>query len=213
MDLHLDFLHLGHDHNRRRRGMDPPATFRLRHTLDTVRAPLELEVAESAPPFDGDDDLPEPAQTARARGEHLGLPTHSLRVAGIHPEEVTSKERRLFAARAGTDLDDRVLLVVRILRQEHQDELPLHRLAAGHELPELLLGEIPKLPFRLLDQPLGFCELPLELLELAELCDNVRQLGVRAGRLLEPLLVPSQVGVAQLLGEAIISHFDVTKLI
>ena len=85
---------------------------------------------------------------ADARGSRSFQPLR-LGVARVHAEEIGREERRLFAALAAADLEDRVLLVVRIGRQEQELDLPLERAAlrlqlgssSSHELAQLGIGE------------------------------------------------------------------------
>ena len=77
--------------------------------------------------------------------EDLGLPALALGVARVHAEEVADEERRLLAAGAGADFDDRVL-VGRAGRgeQQHLEARPRAR-PARLELLRLLLGHRPQL--------------------------------------------------------------------
>ena len=54
--------------------------------------------------------------------EHLGLPAAPLGVAQVHPQQVAGEQRRLLAALARLDLDDHVLAVVRVARDEQLGE-------------------------------------------------------------------------------------------
>ena len=56
------------------------------------------------------------------------------RVARVHAVEVAREQARLVAAGAGADLDDDVLVVVRVARQHHDLELVLELLAPRLEL-------------------------------------------------------------------------------
>src|SRR5207244_4043113 len=64
------------------------------------------------------DHLLEAPEAGRARGEHLDAPAVPLGVARVHAEELGSEQARLVAARAGTDLEHRVALVVGVLGEE-----------------------------------------------------------------------------------------------
>ena len=64
------------------------------------------------------DDLLDAAEVALGEADHLDPPALQLGVALVHAQEVAREQRRLVAARAGTDLDDRVLLVGDVLRQQ-----------------------------------------------------------------------------------------------
>ena len=52
--------------------------------------------------------------------EHLGPPAAPLGVAQVHPQQVAGEQRRLLAALARLDLDDHVLVVGRVARQQQR---------------------------------------------------------------------------------------------
>src|SRR4029079_12846344 len=100
-------------------------------------------------PGDERDELLDAARRRLALAQDLDLPALRLRVAADHAEEGGREERRLLAALAAPDLEDRVPLVVRIPRQEQElevrFELRLLRLELGQlrarELAELRIGQ------------------------------------------------------------------------
>ena len=128
VDLDVDLLGLGQHRDRRGRGVDPPLALGLRHPLDAVRAALELEdrVGALAAHFEG--DLLEAARLGGRLREDVGGEAAQLGVAGQHLVEVAGEERRLVAAGAGADLDDHVLLVVRVPFDHRQADLLFERL-------------------------------------------------------------------------------------
>ena len=142
-DLDLDLLGLREHRDGRGRGVDPPLRLGLRHPLDAVGAALELEhrVGALAPDLEG--DLLEAADLGRRLREHLGLKAALLRVAGEHLEQVAGEQGRLVATRAGADLDDHALVVVRVALDHRQADLllelaqPFGRL--GDQPPQLLV--------------------------------------------------------------------------
>jgi hypothetical protein len=60
-----------------------------------------------------------------------------LGVAQVHPQQVAGEQRRLLAALPGLDLQDHVLAVVRITRQQQLAQLVLQR-----ALPDGQLGRL-----------------------------------------------------------------------
>ena len=80
----------------------------------------------------------------------LGLPAVALGVAAVHAEELGREERGLLAARAGADLDDDVLVVVGVARQE-QDAQLLDRAAPASRLGlvDLVARQVAQLGVRL----------------------------------------------------------------
>ena len=75
----------------------------------------------------------------------FNLPAAVFRVLAVHAKKLRRKERRLIAARARTNLEHHVFLVVRILRQEQFFEFCRLRFLFAPRLPKLLLRERPKL--------------------------------------------------------------------
>ena len=86
-----------------------------------------------------------PPTSALARRHHLEAPALPLGEPAVHPEQFGGEQRRLVAARAGADLEQDVLLVVRVLRDEQDLRCSA---AARHAAPpgrELLLRELAHL--------------------------------------------------------------------
>src|SRR2546428_5136635 len=75
-----------------------------------------------------EDDLLEAAQIAFVSVQHLHLPAVALGVAAVNAVEIAGEQRGLIAARCRADLDDDVLLVELVFRDESQPELFLKRL-------------------------------------------------------------------------------------
>ena len=69
--------------------------------------------------------------------EHLELPAHAAGVALVHLEQVAGEEVGLLAALGAADLDDDVLALVRVLRQEQQADLGLEPVDVGLGLRDL----------------------------------------------------------------------------
>ena len=63
-----------------------------------------------------ENDLAQAADARLVRSQHLCLPAMALCVAVVHPEQLRREERGLLPARAGADLDDYGLVVVRVAR-------------------------------------------------------------------------------------------------
>src|SRR5919202_1182472 len=106
--------------------MNPPARLSNRYALHAMNATFKLQVAVSTIAADLEDDLLEAADPGLVTGEDLDLPVFPLGVERIHPEEVGGKERGLVATGPGPDLDDDVLLVHRILRDQQHPDLAQH---------------------------------------------------------------------------------------
>src|SRR3546814_10094398 len=70
--------------------------------------------------------------------ERFEPPPLDLRVALIHPEQVGGEQGRLLAAGAGAHLEDRVLLVGRILRKHQHLQLAVRSEEHTSELQSLM---------------------------------------------------------------------------
>src|SRR5581483_6184920 len=97
------------------RGVDAAARFRHRDALYAMDPTLELQPAVGAPAADLEDDLLEAMHAVLAGAHHFHTPAASLGVARVHPIQVGGEDRSLVATRARSDLDNHVLVVVRIL--------------------------------------------------------------------------------------------------
>ena len=133
--VHVHVLGLGQHRHRGRGRVDPALRLRLRHPLHPVRPALELEHAVCAVA------LHREGVVAVAQLERLGLEAATLGVAGEHAVEVGGEQAGLLAARAGPDLDDHVLVVVRV-RLDHREpdlllELAEPVLRAAQQLAQL----------------------------------------------------------------------------
>ena len=156
---------------------------------------LELQLREHVLALDQRDDFLHAARRALVHRHHLDLPALALGVARVHAVEVAGEQRGLVAAGAAADLEDRVLAVVRILRQQQDLDLLLGSaalassscasssraivaqlgvgLGVGHllglrEIPSELLVALPRR-----DQRLELRVLARELHELGALADDL----------------------------------------
>ena len=127
VDLHVHLLGLGQHRDRRGRGVDAALRLGLGHPLHPVRAALVLEHAVRALALHGERVV------AVADLERLLLEPAPLGVAGQHPVEVGGEQPGLLPARARPDLDDHVLVVVRVGLDHRQPDLLL-------QLAQPLLG-------------------------------------------------------------------------
>ncbi len=132
--VHVDVLGLGQHQHAGRRGVDAALRLGDRHPLHPVHAALPLQPRPDAVAalghalgLDRDRDVLDAAQVRLLRVDHLDDPAVPLGVPGVHPQQVAGEQRRLLAALAGLDLDDHVLGVVRVARDQHLAELLLQR--------------------------------------------------------------------------------------
>ena len=103
-----------------------PCALGLRHALDAVDAALELERARRrrCPVISATISLiAADARSASASIISTRQPL-GLGVALVHAEQVGGEQRRLFAAGAGADLEDRRAVVGLVLRQQRELRAP-----------------------------------------------------------------------------------------
>ena len=146
VDRDVDVLGLGQHGHGRGRGVDAAAALGHRHPLHPVHAGLVLEPGEHPLPRDLGHDLLDPAEIALAHRQDLAAPALEVGVALVHAQEVAGEQRGLVAAGAGADLQDRVLVVGRVLGQQQQPHLPLQLRQPRLERPPLGLDQIAHLP-------------------------------------------------------------------
>jgi hypothetical protein len=120
VDVHLDVVGLGQHRHCRGRRVDPALRLGRWHALHPVDAALEAQLRVDLFAADEGDALLVAARRAEALAHHLDLPPLGLGVAGVHAEEVGREERRLFAPLPAPDLEDGVLLVVRVGGEEEE---------------------------------------------------------------------------------------------
>jgi hypothetical protein len=118
VDLDLHILGLGQDGHGRRRGVYAALTLGLGYPLDPVRPAFVLEDRVGAVAAYLHGDLPVAADLGRARRQGAVFEAEAVGVAGVHVVELTGEERGLVTAGAGPDLDDDVLVVVRVAVDE-----------------------------------------------------------------------------------------------
>ena len=119
VDLDVDLLGLGKYGDGRRGGLDTALGLGLGNALDAVHAGLELHDGVDAVALDLELDGLKAAGLAGAGIEHGGLPAARLAEALVHLVQIAGKDGRLVATGGGTDLDDGVLVVVGVARDEH----------------------------------------------------------------------------------------------
>ena len=138
IDLDLDLLRLGHHRDGRRGRVDPARAFGLGHPLDAVRPALPLEHGVRAVTLDREGRLLVAAAVRRARLELLDLEAASLGVTAQHPVDLAGPERSLVAADPLPHLDDHVLAIGGIRRDEGETQLLLQAARALLELGDQL---------------------------------------------------------------------------
>jgi hypothetical protein len=133
-------------------------------------------------------------------------------IAAVHAEELGGEERRLVAAGAGADLEDDVLAVVRVLRDERLLDLSVERLALSGEARRLGLGQDAQLLVRRglgrRHHFAGVGELSVDLAQLAEEGDDRVDLGERLADLAHRLGVGVDLRQGEPRGELGVRGFE-----
>ncbi len=145
-DLDLDLLGLGGDQHARRRGVDAALGLGGGDALHAVHTALVLQPGPDALAglgvalgLHGHRDVLVAAEVGLVGVDDLGLPADPLGEPQVHPEQVPGEQRGLLATLTGLDLQDDVLVVVRVARDQQQPQLLRQLLAPG--LAGLHLGE------------------------------------------------------------------------
>ena len=102
---------------------------------------LEFHAGENALAGDARHDFLEAARIGVARRKDLDFPALHVGIALIHAEKIGREQRRLLAARACPNLDNRAFVVRRILRQKHDLQIVLELIDARRHGFQLLAGE------------------------------------------------------------------------
>ena len=175
-------------------------------------AELVLQPRVGALPFHLQDDLLEPAEV-RGRGrEDLGLPPVPLREVAVHLQQLAGPQGRLLTARAGPDLHDHVLLVVRVLGDEQllQPGLEGRRsLPGGPSLLAEILGHL-----RVLlpgGHGSGLLGLAPGVLVFAVRADDLPELGDVLAQPAQAVAIGRHVGRGHLCGEPVVALLDVRE--
>ena len=119
VDLDVNFLGLGKYGDGSRGGLNAALGLGLGNALDAMHAGLELHDGVDAVALDLELDGLKAAGLAGAGVEHGGLPAARLAEALIHLVQIAGKDGRLVATGGGANLDDGVLVVVGVARDEH----------------------------------------------------------------------------------------------
>ena len=119
------------------------------HALHAVDAALVAQLGVDAVALDHGDDFLDAALAGPGHGDDVDLPALPLREARVHAEDLGREERGLVAARPRADLEQDVLLVVRVLGDEQQRDLGVQRVAPRLQRAHLLVGHLPHLGVRL----------------------------------------------------------------
>ena len=120
VNLNVEWLSLGQDCYRCRRGVNATLSLGHRHALHTMNTAFILERAIHTRSCNAEHNLFIASSGALTAARHLNLPALALTIASVHAGKVASKECRLVATCATANLDNRVLRVLGVLGYEQQ---------------------------------------------------------------------------------------------
>ena len=160
-----------------------------------------------------DRHLLEPAEVRRRGREDVGLPPMPLGEPPVHLVEVAGPQRRLLSPRAGADLDDHILAVVRVARRQQVLELGLQRVrpllrAFGfgeEERRHLGVGLVLREGARLLGLGDGGSVVAIRT-------DDVLELGEPLAERPHPFGIGGDVGRGHLRGDLVVRDLDLREL-
>ncbi len=175
-------------------GVDAARAFGLRHALHAVHAALELEPAVRALPFDGRDDLLQPAEPGLTGAQDLDAPAPRLGIARVHAEELGGEEARLLAAGAGADLEQHAAIVVRVARQQQHLQLGFERVVLELQAGKLLEREGADVLVGIVQKRLVALDLLLQLLPRPIAMDDLLDSRTLLAELRELFAVGDDVG-------------------
>ncbi len=173
---------------------------------------LELEAAEGAATVDLDDCLADTADAVLIGVEHFGRHAVPLRIAQVHAQHFSREELGLVTAGSGADLEDHVLLVVRVGRQKLDaqvvDQLGLLRLKGAH----FLLGHFVHLGIAGIAHLERLGQLLSSIEELAPCLHDRLDLGDLLAQFLEGSWVLRSLGSRQLHLNRVVLGGDLDEL-
>ena len=176
IDLDVEFLGLRQHCDGRRRCVDTTGTFRSRHALHAMHARLELQPGEHAAARHRRDRLLVATDTGVGQLHDLELPAMVGSVALVHAKEIGCEQGSLVATRASTDFQDGILLVGRILGQQHALHRMLEFWQALAQRRCLFFGD--RLHVGIGRHRLGILQFPLGLLPLVHRLDERPEIGI-----------------------------------
>ena len=136
-----DIIGFRHDRHRRGRSVNAPLRFGGGHALHAMAAGFKFQARVSALADDACDHLLVAADFALRLRNDFNLPAISFGVARVHAKQISGEERGFIATCAAANLDENILVVVRILRQQLLLQVRLERFQFGFARLYLGIGK------------------------------------------------------------------------
>ena len=127
LDYHVHILRLWHNRHSRCGSVDTSAALRLRNTLNTVNTALVFQLGIGSFSCDHSHDLLETADSVFIDTDQLHFPVLALRIVHIHTVQLSRKQSGLISARAGTDFQNDVLVIIGVLGKKKYLKFLLQR--------------------------------------------------------------------------------------
>ena len=178
------------------------------HALHAVHAGLELQARVDLVALDLQRGVLDAVDRRVVRVGDVDLPALRLGVADVHAHDLGGEERGLVAAGAGADLDEHVLLVVRILRLQQDLQLVLERRLLRLELGELHLRQLAHRRRRSVSISRASARRLRTSLQLAILRHDLLDLGDRLHRVAIGGDVGDDDGIVDLALQLFVAFFD-----
>ena len=128
--------------------MDAPLAFGLGHALHAMHAAFELHFRIDLVALHLELDFLVATSFGWGHVERLDLPLLLIGETRVHAEEVTCEDGGLVATGTGANLDDDVLVVGRVCRDEHELDVVFERRQLAFDAGDLLLCELLHLGIR-----------------------------------------------------------------
>ena len=103
--------------------MDTPAALCFRNALNPVNSAFIFQSGISSLTCYHEYALFESSDSVFVQRDHLCLPSSAVRIMNIHTVDLSRKKRRFITACACPDLNDNVLIIIRIFREQKDLQL------------------------------------------------------------------------------------------
>ena len=201
LDLDVDLFGFREHGHRCRRGMNAALLLGHGDALHAVHARLVTERTVRLRTTRRKHRFLQAAEGAVREREDLDLPAAALGEAHVHAEQICGKQRRLVAAGAGPDLDDRVAVIKGVRRREELGELGREAVDVRTKPLDVAAGQLGQLGVLVGEHFASLRQLPLEALQALVRQANGLELGVLAAELFAFGRISGGGGVGQLSGD------------
>ena len=179
IDPNVDFFGFRQHGHRGGRRVNPPLRLCLGNTLNPVNSALVLEFGIRTATLHSDGDLVVATRLRRGRVQAFNLESEPVGVLLIHPKQVTGPDGGLVTSGRRTDLENDILLVAGVGRDQG-DPYPIFN---ARDLGNEFFGEGRHV--RIVRHIAGISEVGFDLTPSTYVADNFPQVGVSLPQLSE----------------------------